>query len=106
MKLYRRVAPDEADRTLRLGFEDHRGSYLTNCEWLGVFVSDRPLDSNDFGDTSATVLLEIDLALPESAIADYEWIEEGKSYREWLIPAPLLNANAKIRVVSDEKIDE
>ncbi len=100
------VSPDEADRTLRLGFEDHRGSYLTNREWLGVFLFDRPLDGNDFGGINATVLLEIDLAFPESAIADYEWIEEGKAYREWLIPARLLNGNVKIRVVNDEEADE
>jgi hypothetical protein len=42
-----------------------------------------PLDVNEGaeGDT----LLRIDLSMPESDIADYEWIEEGKPYREWLI---------------------
>jgi len=33
-------------------------------------------------------------------IADYEWIEDGKPYREWLVPASFLNARCTIKVVS------
>src|SRR5262249_45045694 len=49
------------------------------------------------GDT----LLRIDLRLPEHTIADYEWIEEGKPYRGWLIPAQLLNENSSITITTD-----
>jgi hypothetical protein len=32
-------------------------------------------------------------------LAPYEWIEEGKPYREWLAPAAVLNESAKVRLV-------
>jgi hypothetical protein len=47
--------------------------------------------------------------LSESDLADYEWIEEGneegKSYREWLIPAALINARMSVRLVDEEAIE-
>lgn len=39
------------------------------------------------GDT----LLEVWLKASESALADYEWVEEDKPYREWLVPAAIVN---------------
>jgi hypothetical protein len=30
----------------------------------------------------------------QSAIAEFEWIEEEKAYREWLIPARFINKHA------------
>jgi hypothetical protein len=46
---------------------------------------------------SHATVLEIGLDLPEAAIADYEWIEPGKGYGEWLIPAKIIN-RGKIRI--------
>jgi hypothetical protein len=37
-------------------------------------------------------LLRIKLAQTENEIADYEIVEDGKGYREWILPAELLNA--------------
>jgi hypothetical protein len=103
MKLFRRVTPEEAERVVNAGFENHSGRYLTEQEWEGVWVSDAPLDCNEGVSNGATVLIEIELALPESDITDYEWVEEGKPYREWLLPAELINAHAKARVLSEEE---
>lgn len=105
MKLFRRVRSEEADRVLHTGFQNHRGNYLTDSEWEGVWVSSKPLDCNEGVPIKATALLEIDLALSESDIADYEWTEEGKSFREWLVPAALLNTHGKVRLTSDEELD-
>ena len=77
---------------------------MTHREFSGVWVSDGPLDGYDFGNQSASVLLEIDWPRPESELGDYESSEEGKPYREWLIPALVLNAHARIRKVSDEGV--
>jgi hypothetical protein len=66
-----------------------------------VWVSDVPLDCNDFGNTAASVLLQIDLALSESALTEFEWVEYGKGHREWLVPAQLLNSHAKVRVIDE-----
>ena len=67
---------------------------MTGREHRGVRLSDQPLDSNE--GACGDVLLRVNLACTEGEIADYEWVEEGKGYREWLIPAALLNRRAKI----------
>jgi hypothetical protein len=41
------------------------------------------LDANE--GAAVEVLLEVSLKLSENELAE-EWIEEGKAYREWLIP--------------------
>jgi hypothetical protein len=55
------------------------------------------LNEGAHGDT----LLAIDV--PEEEIADYEWIEEGKTYREFLIPAVIANRFGPARVVGREE---
>jgi hypothetical protein len=75
---------------LRNGFKDHTGSYLcVGITLTGVFVSDRPLDCNEGarGDT----ILEIELETGETILEDFELVEEGKPYREWCVPAKILN---------------
>lgn len=51
-------------------------------------------------------MLLVDLTLSEEHIAQFEWIEQGKPYREWQIPANLINENASIRLATEEEIDE
>jgi hypothetical protein len=74
------------------GFRDSTGYYLTATKHTGVWVSNEPLSSNEGanGDT----LLEVTLSAPKlmSTLKNYEWIESGKPYREWLIPAKVLEA--------------
>jgi hypothetical protein len=77
----------EADGILTDGFRDGEGTYMTANVHRGVWVSDVPLDVNEgaVGDR----LLAIDV--PETVIADFEWVEDDKAYREWLVPAEVLN---------------
>ena len=74
MRLCHRTSWESAEAILRNGFRDGRGNYLTNRSWPGVWLSNIPK-----GDT----LLKVSIAV--SRIADYEWIEEGKPYREWVM---------------------
>jgi hypothetical protein len=60
-----------------------------------VWVSDRPLDESE--GARSCHLLVLRLNFTEAELADYEWVEEGKGYREWLVPAALLNARAQSR---------
>jgi hypothetical protein len=78
----------------RDGFRDTGGSYMTESEHRGVehrgvWLLDRPLDANEgaWGDTA----IAVDLPLSEADLNQYEWKEEGKVYREWLIPAAIIN---------------
>jgi hypothetical protein len=85
MELYHRT--DAAKAILAEGFRDATGSYMTTNEYSGVWLSDQPLDANEgaFGRS----LLVIDV--PEPLIVQYEWIERGKGFREFLVPAELVN---------------
>ena len=49
------------------------------------------------------VLFRITTALTEAEFDDYEVKEEGKPYREWLLPAALLNTHCSVRQLSAEK---
>lgn len=100
MRLYHRT--DAADDIVAHGFRDGAGSYLTTSQHTGVWISDLPLDEGEGATGEALFALDIEEAL----IADYEWIEEGKSYREWLVPAALLNDRAEARLLSEAEVLE
>jgi hypothetical protein len=89
-----------AESILRDGFRDTHGCYLTDREFSGVWFSDRPLDSNEGAWGNA--LLRVEIACTESEISEFEWIEEGKAYREWLIPAAFVNPLADVSLTEDE----
>ena len=95
MILYHRT--NAAKAILRNGFRDCKGSYMFegNFTLRGVFFSDRPLDCND--GANGDQLLQV--TLPDSLdISAHELIEEDKTYREWCIPAQLINRYGLIRL--------
>ena len=100
MKLYHRTTASDAEAILKHGFKDSTGTYLTMNEHTGVWLSNVPFDENEgaWGD----VLLEVELRMPESKICEYEWVEEFKPYREFLMPAVLINENCSVRVVDED----
>jgi hypothetical protein len=75
-----------------------RGSVHT-----GVWVSAEPLDENE--GACGDVLLAI-VGLCEEDVAPFEWIEEGKGDREFLVPAALLNERGIVGVVDEEAVQE
>lgn len=96
MRLFHRCYAEDADAILQAGFKDGTGTYMTKHEYSGVWLSNVPLDANEgaFGDT----LLAVELNLTDEELRKYEWVEEGKGYREWLIPAALVNCRSRIRI--------
>jgi hypothetical protein len=94
--LYHRTSEDIARQIVAHGFRDGEGYYMTSRLHTGVWVSDQPLDCNEGANGNA--LIRIELAKEESEIASFEWIEDGKPYREWLIPAALLNSAGKLEI--------
>jgi hypothetical protein len=87
MRFYHRTTRAAADAILRDGFRDGVGYYLASEEFSGVWLANELLDENEgaFGDV--VLLVEVPIGL----IRDYEWIEEGRFLREWLVPATVLN---------------
>jgi len=99
--LYHRTNPEAAEAILREGFRDATGQYLTDQHWSGVWLSDVPLDVNV--NLQGDVLLKVNLGIPSHELRQkYEWQEEGKPYREFLIPAEVVNSYAKKVELGDE----
>jgi hypothetical protein len=83
-----------ADAILGKGFKDSTGLYITSQPHTGVWLSDVPLDENE--GAKGQVVLAIDI--PERVLVPYEWVEDGKGYREFLAPAKLVNRYGPPRI--------
>jgi hypothetical protein len=97
LAVFHRTTKDAAAKILQGGFRDTTSRYLTDREWSGVWVSDRPLDNSE--GASGEALLQIDIA--EDLLTAFEWVEEGKPYREWLVPAAVLNDAGTVRLLGE-----
>ncbi len=93
MRLFHRTTADNAAAILVAGFRDGEGYYLTDTLWRGVWLADRSLDENE-GAWGETVLV---VEMPESEVREWEWIEENKGYREFLVPAAVVNRFSVVR---------
>ena len=67
-----------------------------------MFLSRTPADAND-GVKGTTVL---GVALPGSLIAEYAIKEDGRSVWEWCVPAAVINQHGRVRLLSEEEIDD
>lgn len=85
MRLYHTT--EVADKILEEGFRDGEGQYMTANTYRGVWLADMPLDVNE-GAWGEDVLV---VEMPEAVVAQYEWAEERKAYREFLVPAATVN---------------
>ena len=95
MKLYHGTTAAACTAILAEGFSDGVGRYMTTAEHRGVWLSDRLLDENEGAPTEALLIVDIDSRL----IAPYEWVNEPPmGYREFLIPAAIVNAHGKVTV--------
>jgi hypothetical protein len=83
---------------LRDGFGEESGTYLTETDHSGVWLFDRAVD-NKVGGGEAAVLLELEI--PEQIASQFEWVI-SLPYRQFLMPAALLNRYGRPRV-SDAK---
>jgi hypothetical protein len=85
VKLYHVTDAAEADAIGRDGFRDAEGSFGPTSLWLlGVFVSDEPLAVAE-GDHV------IEVVLPDSTPLEPHLVGQGEGYREWCVPAAVLN---------------
>lgn len=100
MRLFHSTTAVAAASILTVGFRDTTFTYLTGRLWTGVWLSDRPLDGNEGAAIGA--LLAVDLDLADDELAEFEWVEDGKPYREWLVPAEVINRRAAISLADEE----
>lgn len=89
-----------AGSILRDGFRDSRSS---SFPWIiGVYLSERPLDGNEgaTGDELLAVDLPDDVPLDKYEIGEDE---DGKPYREWCVPAAIVNTHGQVHQIDDEE---
>ena len=97
---------DAADAILREGFRGATGTYMcVDYEFTGVWISDRILDVNEGckGDQVLQVQFPDDVDL-----AGHELINEDpdlRCYREWCVPAALINTHATVTLMTDDEVD-
>ena len=101
LRLFHRTTAKNAKAILAKGFTDATGSFGTMDRYTGVLLTSQPVDI----DTIDITLIEVELDLDEDALAAYERPEKGKSYREWLVPAVLVNAHMNLRIIAGGKVD-
>ena len=100
MRLFHIANNTNAEAILKDGFRDVMGYHHAGQEWTGVWVSSEPLDwSQRQYLNEANTLFAIEI--PDDVISEFEWAEEGKLIREWLIPAELLNSYGPPVVAND-----
>jgi hypothetical protein len=89
---YHRTTATYGDAILRDGFADAEGTYMTGEPHGGVWVTvDRPWDLTIAGPPPGDDPALLVVAIPSELFDRYEWVEEGKGYREALVPAGELN---------------
>lgn len=96
MKCFHRTPFPES--ILQNGFRDGEGTYMTRTLHRGVWLSDRPLSF--FEGAKGDDLLSVEI--PDEVLAEYEWIEEGKPYREFLVPAEIVNRRGPPELVDED----
>lgn len=97
MYLYHRT---DAARSIESGgFRNGLDTYMTNNVYEGVWVADRPLDINEGAEGKYVMTIEVP---SDFDLQCYEWQEDGKLYREFLIPAEVLNDFPIIAVEEDD----
>lgn len=92
---------DAAEEIIANGFRDASGSYL-GAKLTGVFLANNPVDTNEGakGDQVLQVKFSNDID-----VEAYELVEEGKTYREWCVPAELVNDHAEVTLLTDDVLE-
>lgn len=99
MKCFHRTPHSES--ILEHGFRDGEGTYMTAIIHKGVWLSDRPLTIFEGAKGDDLLLLEI----PDDVLEPCEWVEDAKPYREFLVPAAVVNQYGPPELVDDNDFD-
>jgi hypothetical protein len=88
-RLYHVTSEEVARKIIKDGFRDGDKSQPLPA---GVWLSNQPLDGNEgaYGDT----ILIVQFRVPLRRLSEFEIIEEGKYYREWVMAAAFIARHA------------
>ena len=99
MKLYHLTRHGGA--ILANGFRDNTSHYGADTPHTGTWWSDRPLWDAGEVDPDEGSLFE--LVINEATASEYEWVQEGLTYREFLIPAAVVKSLGYRMVPTDDQ---
>lgn len=94
---YHRTNAHNARAIIESGFRNSTGHFLNNRIWTGAWLSSIPVDSEQGAADDALLLVKLDI--DDRELARWEWAAEGRTYREWLIPANIINRCATFELV-------
>jgi hypothetical protein len=106
VRLFHRTTAGAARCILAEGFRDGVGTYLTQREWRGVWLSEDPDLGSQEVLAEEDVLLQVDLDVEATALDEFEWVEEGKPYREWLVPSEFIRKCGRVSLVPTAESEE
>jgi hypothetical protein len=93
-----------AEEILSGGFRDATGSYgFVGIEVTGVWLGDRPMDINEGAKGDQVLRVEFG---DDVDLDDFEVIEDLKPYREWCIPAEVINTHATVTLLGDDELED
>jgi hypothetical protein len=79
---------DDTRTILERGFQDGPGFYRDGKMHRGVWLFDRPIEAGeDRPADSRTVVVDV----PDDLALRHEWLDEPREYRQFLIPASVVN---------------
>ena len=99
LNFYHRTSADNARAILEHGFQDSAGYLWGIRAWRGVWLSGGRLSCGE--GVGSDTLLKVTLDIPEHELARWEWTGEKGCFREWLIPAALINPRMTAEVVTE-----
>src|SRR2546423_1551427 len=110
MRLYHVTDRDSVERILEQGFEDAEVIHDDSELQIGVWLADRCLaGEEDVGPRLGPVPdVALSIDLPSEVVEPFERPEPGKPYREFCVPARLLNEHEveSVRALEDVDIEE
>jgi hypothetical protein len=110
MRLYHVTDRESAERIVRAGFVDSEVIHDDRELQIGVWLADRCLaGENDVGPRLGPVPdTSLSIEVPPDRVEPYERREDGKPYREFCVPARILNEYGvdEARALEDVAIEE
>lgn len=101
--LYHRTTGEGARAIMERGFRNDSGYFMGQRTWTGVWLSACAPDAKSNADET---ILRVSVSMGERELSRWEWTGEGRSCREWLIPAGLLNKKMTVEHVERRELSE